>query len=132
VKKVLLKSFSVITKQHVVILRKTAILNNVANYPIFIISVFASSRFYSIWYAWDSSMRFYDHTHTHTKIGRTPLNVWLFRRRDLYPTTHSTHKRQISIHSEGFEPTIPASKRPSHKLKPAKYIFRGYILIVKN
>jgi hypothetical protein len=34
------------------------------------------------------------------------------RRRDLYLTTHNTHKTQTSMPSAGFEPAIPASQRP--------------------
>jgi hypothetical protein len=30
----------------------------------------------------------------HTTLGRTPLDEWSARRRDLYPTTYNTHKRQ--------------------------------------
>ena len=30
----------------------------------------------------------------HTTVGRTPLDEWSARRRDLYPTTHNTDKRQ--------------------------------------
>jgi hypothetical protein len=48
----------------------------------------------------------------HTTLGRTPLDEGSARRRDLCLTRHNTHKRQISIPSPGFEPTIPASKRP--------------------
>jgi len=33
----------------------------------------------------------------HTTLGRTPLDEWSDRRRDLYLTTHITHKRQTSI-----------------------------------
>jgi len=32
------------------------------------------------------------------------------RHRELYLTTHNTHKRQTSMPLVGFEPTIPASK----------------------
>ena len=42
----------------------------------------------------------------HTKHGRTPLDEWSARRRDLYPTTHNTHKRKTSMPPAGFEPTI--------------------------
>jgi hypothetical protein len=39
--------------------------------------------------------RFHDHTHfRHTTLGRTPLDGWSARRRDLYLTTHNTHNRQ--------------------------------------
>jgi hypothetical protein len=48
----------------------------------------------------------------HTTLGRTPLDEWRARRGDLYLTTHDTHSRQTSMSPEGFEPTIPANKRP--------------------
>jgi hypothetical protein len=47
----------------------------------------------------------------HTRVGRTPLDKWSARRRDLCLTTHSTHKRQTSMPPPGFETTIPASER---------------------
>jgi hypothetical protein len=45
-------------------------------------------------------------------FGRTPLDEGPARRRDLYLTTHNTHKRQTSMPPVGFEPTILLSKRP--------------------
>ena len=39
-------------------------------------------------------------------VGRTPLDEWSVRRRDLYLTRHDTHNRQISMSPVGFEPTI--------------------------
>ena len=50
-------------------------------------------------------------THTHT-FGRTPLDGGSARRRDLYLTTHNTHKIHTSMRSAGFEPAIPAAERP--------------------
>jgi hypothetical protein len=50
------------------------------------------------------------HTHIHT-LGRTPLDEVSARHRDLYLTTHKTHKRQTSRSKAGFEPAIPASSR---------------------
>jgi hypothetical protein len=50
----------------------------------------------------------------HTTLGRTPLNEWSARRRDLYLTTHNTHKRHTSMSPAGFKPTVPASKRPQN------------------
>jgi len=47
----------------------------------------------------------------HTTQGRTPLDEWSARRRDLYLTIHDTHNRQTSMPPVGFEPTIPASKQ---------------------
>jgi hypothetical protein len=47
----------------------------------------------------------------HTALDRTPLDEWSARSRDLYLTTHNTHKRQTSMPPAGFEPTIPASER---------------------
>ena len=37
------------------------------------------------------------HTQRSTTVGRTPLDEWSARRRDLYLTTHNTHSRQISM-----------------------------------
>jgi hypothetical protein len=45
-------------------------------------------------------------------IGRTPLDEWSARRRDLYLTTQNTHNRQTDMPPVGFEPTISAGERP--------------------
>jgi hypothetical protein len=47
----------------------------------------------------------------HTTICRAALDGWSTRHRDLYLTTHNTHKRQTSALPAGFEPAIPASER---------------------
>ena len=52
------------------------------------------------------------HTQRRSTDGRTPLDEWSARRRDLYLTTHETHNRQISMPPVGFEPTISAGERP--------------------
>jgi hypothetical protein len=56
--------------------------------------------------------RLHDHTETHTTLGRTPLDEWSARRRDLYLTKHNTHNRQTSMPPVGFEPTILVSEQP--------------------
>jgi hypothetical protein len=54
------------------------------------------------------SSRFHDHTHLrHTTVGRIPLDEGPARRRDLYLTTHNTHKRQTSMPPVGFFLLIP-------------------------
>ena len=40
-----------------------------------------------------SFTRFLDHTQRRTTLGRTPLDEWSARRRDLYLTTHNTHNK---------------------------------------
>ena len=55
-------------------------------------------------------LMFLDHTQRRTTVGRTPLDEWSARRRDLYLTTHDTHNRQISMPPVGFEPTISAGE----------------------
>ena len=47
----------------------------------------------------------------HTTLGRTPLDERSARRRDLYLTTHGTHKRQTSMPSAAFEHAISATER---------------------
>ena len=55
---------------------------------------------------------FLDHAQRRTTVGRTPLDEWSARRRDLYLTTHDTHNRQISMPPVGFKRTISAGERP--------------------
>jgi len=45
------------------------------------------------------SWGFLDHTQRSTKVGRTPLDEWSVRRRDLYLTTQNAHNRQIRTHN---------------------------------
>ena len=45
----------------------------------------------------------------HITLGRTPLDKWSTRRKDL--TTHNTHKRQIDIHATGGVRTRNLGKR---------------------
>jgi hypothetical protein len=72
------------------------------------------------WARASSLSTLHDHTQTHTTLGRTPLDEWSARRRDLYLTTHNIHKRQTSMPPAGFEPAIPASERPhTHTLDRA-------------
>jgi len=40
-----------------------------------------------------SFSRFLDHTQRRSRVGRTPLDEWSVRRRDLYMTTYNTHNR---------------------------------------
>ena len=42
-----------------------------------------------------SFLRFLDHTQWRTTVGRTPLDEWWARRKDLYLTTHNTHNKHL-------------------------------------
>ena len=64
------------------------------------------------WARASSFKRFLDHTQRPTTVGRTSLDEWSARRRDLYLTTHNTHNRQTAVPRMGFEPTISAWERP--------------------
>ena len=59
-----------------------------------------------------SFTRFLDHTQLRITVGRTPLDEWSARRRNLYLTTHNTHNRQKSMLPVGLEPTISAGEQP--------------------
>jgi hypothetical protein len=65
------------------------------------------------WARVSSFTKFLDHTQ-HTTAGRTPLDEWSVRRRDLYLTTHNSHNRQTSMAPSGFESTISAGERPQN------------------
>jgi hypothetical protein len=45
-------------------------------------------------------------------LGETPLDERSARCKDLYLTTHNSHKGQTSMPLAGFEPAIPASELP--------------------
>jgi hypothetical protein len=61
---------------------------------------------------WASSfLRFHDQTQWRTTVGRTPLDEWSARRRDLYLTTHTT--LTTDIHAPGGMWTRDPSRRPS-------------------
>jgi hypothetical protein len=69
----------------------------------------------------------------HTTLGRTPLDEGPARRRDLYLTTHNTHKRQTSLPPVGLEPTIPVSERPqTHALDRAATGIGRMTLVSEN
>ena len=53
-----------------------------------------------------------DVSRPHTTVSRTSLDEWSARPRDLYLTTHNTHKRQTSMPPAEFEFAIPANYRP--------------------
>ena len=76
-------------------------------------------------------LMFLDHTQRRSTVGRTALDEWSARRRDLYLTTHDTHNRQISMPPVGFEPKISAGERPQAarllkswvRIPPGEWIF---------
>ena len=76
------------------------------------ISFFLLWRWCSTLVMASSFLRFLDHTQRRTTFGRTPLDEWSARLRDLYLTIHNTHKRQTSMPPVGFEPTISEGERP--------------------
>ena len=56
----------------------------------------------------------------HTIIGSIPLDEWSAQLRNLYLTTHNTHKSQTSMAPAGIEPAIPAREWPqTHTLDRA-------------
>ena len=54
------------------------------------------------------------HSIKHTKLGTTALDEWSARRRDLYLTSHTTHKREKNISPAGLELKFPASEQPQN------------------
>jgi hypothetical protein len=59
---------------------------------------------------------FFNHTQRYTTVGRTPLDEWVARRRDLYRTTHNTHNRQASMPPGGIR-THNISRRVAADLR---------------
>ena len=57
-----------------------------------------------------------DHIQRRTTVGRTPLDEWSARRRDLYLTTHNINNRQISMPPSGIR-THDLSRRAAADLR---------------
>jgi hypothetical protein len=69
-----------------------------------------------------SFLMFLDHAKRRSTVGRTPLDEWSARRRDLYLTTHDTHNRQ-NIHAPGGIRSNDLSRRAAPDLRLRR---RGY------
>ena len=73
----------------------------------------------------------------HTTTGRTPLDEWSARRRDLYRTTHNNHKRQTSTPRRDSNPqSQQASGHRPHVLDraatgSASSILKGHNLLCR-
>ena len=81
-------------------------------------------------------LMFRDHTWC-TTVGRTPLDEWSARRRDLYLTTHDTHNRQISMPPVGFKHTISAGEWPAWciivcDLETSRMVLHIYMTLVND
>jgi hypothetical protein len=64
-------------------------------------------------------------------VGRTPLDKWSARRRDLYLTTHNTRNRQTFTAPAGFESATPASQRPKTHILDGAATGIGNLYIVE-
>ena len=60
---------------------------------------------------------FLDHTQRRSTVGRTPVDEWSARRRDLYLTTHTKHSQQTDIHIPGGIRTHNLSRRAAADLR---------------
>jgi len=72
-------------------------------------------------------------SHTrHITVGRTPLDAWSVRRRDLYLTTHNTHNRQTSM-PPGWIRTHNLSRRAAAdpRLRPRGHWDRLLVIVPK-
>ena len=54
-----------------------------------------------------------------TTVGRTPLDEWSARRKDLYQTKHNNHNRQQSMSSGGIRTHNPSKRAATDpRLRP--------------
>ena len=74
------------------------------------------------WAMSSSFTRFLHHTQRRTTVGRTPLDEWSARRRELYLTTRNTHNWQTSMPPGGIR-THDLSRRAAAdlRLRPRGY-----------
>ena len=64
-----------------------------------------------------SFLMFLDHTQRRTTVGRTSLDEWSARRRDLLPD-NTQHSQQTNIHAPGGIRTHDLSRRAAADLRP--------------
>jgi len=75
-----------------------------------------------------SLLRFLDHIQRRITVGRTPLDEWSARRRDLYLTTHNTQHRHpcprgIRSHNRSKRTAVDPRFRPcSHWVQRYSYV----------
>jgi hypothetical protein len=64
--------------------------------------------------------RGFTNTLRHTTLDKISLDEWPARRRDLYLTTHTTHKRQTDLHApRGIRTLNPNNRAPTdRRLRP--------------
>jgi hypothetical protein len=63
----------------------------------------------------------------HTTLGRTTLDEWSARRRDLYLTTHNNHKRQTSTLLGGIRTRNPSKRaKADPRVRPSGHWDRHY------
>jgi len=67
----------------------------------------------------------------HTTVGRTPLDEWSARRRDLYLTTHNTHNRQIDRQTcpRRIRKRNPSKRAAADQDLVLKYVVLAYFII---
>jgi hypothetical protein len=68
----------------------------------------------------------------HTTLGRTSLDQWSSRRRDLYLTTNNTHKRQTLMPRRDSNLTLANERPQSHTLYRAASEIGLYLLATVN
>ena len=79
------------------------------------LSYFFLRRCVPTWAMAFSFLRFLDHIQRLTTVGKTTLDEWSARRRDLYLTTHNTHNRK-NIHAPVGIRTHDPSRRAAADL----------------
>ena len=91
-------------------------------FPLWISS---PTRARAVWF-----LGFLDHTHWHIIIGRTPLDEWSARRKDLYLTTHNA--QETDFHAHGGIRNLDRTKRAAADLRrrPFRNLDRQVVFII--
>ena len=102
------------------------------NWPLIfspgLVCLFVSGATALQWAMASSLSRLHGHTQRCATVGRTPLDEWSARRRDLYLTTHNTHDRHPCHRWDSIPQSQQASSRrptpqTARPLGPAYYLF---------
>jgi len=68
----------------------------------------------------------------HITLGRTSLDDWSARRRDLYLTTHNTYKSQTSMPRRDSNPQFSKRAAADPRLRPRGQWDRHYVVLLEQ
>ena len=84
------------------------------------------------WVRASSLQRLHDHTQTHIILGRTPLDEWSARPRDLYLTTQHSQETDIHARRRDSNPKSQLARDRRYTPYTARWTLRSAVAIIND